>query len=236
MKLNGFVGKGSGKLGASVFAISGGEQIVRQYNPVVSNPQTDAQVEQRAKLKLMSQLAAAMSRQIAFKKDGLVSARNQFVSANIKKVTYDAATGARVELTELELAGGAVVLPAITVVSLSGTPNIVCEGAADMGVNRVIYNIFRITEDEKVVPVATQAVEKSAQNSDFHLPIPEGVSDCFVLAYGVLDKTTKASTKFNDYAAQEGATGANDYAVLDVLRSLNTSDYALTSTSGLSLE
>ena len=54
MKLNGIVGKGTGKLGASVFAISGGEQIVRQYNPVVSNPNTDAQVAQRAKLKLMS--------------------------------------------------------------------------------------------------------------------------------------------------------------------------------------
>lgn len=83
MKLNGFVGKGSGKLGSSVFAISGGEQIVREYNPRVANPNTDAQVAQRAKFKLMSQLAAALAPALAFKKMRLESARNQFVAKNI---------------------------------------------------------------------------------------------------------------------------------------------------------
>ena len=79
MKLNGFVGKGTGKLGSSVFAVSGGEQIVRQYNPNVSNPNTDAQVAQRAKFKLMSQLAAVLAPGLAFKKDSLVSPRNKFI-------------------------------------------------------------------------------------------------------------------------------------------------------------
>ena len=76
MKLYGLFGKGSGKLGSSVFAISSGEQIVREYNPVVENPNTPAQVEQRAKFKLLSQLASDLASALAFKKEGLVSTRN----------------------------------------------------------------------------------------------------------------------------------------------------------------
>ena len=116
MKLNGFVGKGTGKLGASVFAISGGEQIVRQYNPKVANPNTDAQVEQRAKLKLMSQLAADMATSIAFRKKGLVSARNQFVSVNIGKCTFvneGENKGARIDVNQIDLTGASAAFPEI---------------------------------------------------------------------------------------------------------------------------
>ncbi len=49
-------GKISGKLGAVVFSTSGGATISREYNPHVANPNTDAQINQRARMKLMSQL------------------------------------------------------------------------------------------------------------------------------------------------------------------------------------
>lgn len=112
MKLNGFVGKGSGKLGSSVFAISGGEQIVREYNPRVANPNTDAQVAQRAKMKLMSQLAAALAPALAFKKVKLASARNQFVGKNIGLCTF-ADDEAKVMLTKLQLTNGNVAFPSV---------------------------------------------------------------------------------------------------------------------------
>lgn len=88
MKLNGFVGKGSGRLGSAVFTVRGGEQIVRQYTPNVANPNTAAQKTQRAKFKLLSQLAAIVSDGLLFPKVGNVSRRNAFVSANMPAVTY----------------------------------------------------------------------------------------------------------------------------------------------------
>ena len=105
MKLKGIFGKGSGKLGSSVFAISGGEQIVREYNPRVANPNTDAQVAQRAKMKLMSQLAAALASGLAFKKSGLKSARNLFVSKNIGLCSVSNGK-ATCEMTALQLTPG----------------------------------------------------------------------------------------------------------------------------------
>lgn len=88
MKLNGLVGKGSGRLGSSVFAVRGGEQIVRQYTPNVANPNTDRQKAQRAKFKLLSQLAAIASDGLLFAKEGNVSRRNAFVAANMPAVVY----------------------------------------------------------------------------------------------------------------------------------------------------
>ena len=88
MKLNGIVGKGSGRLGSSVFTVRGGEQIVRQYTPNVANPNTDAQKGQRARFKLLSQLAAITSAGLLFPKVGNVSRRNAFMSANMPAVTY----------------------------------------------------------------------------------------------------------------------------------------------------
>ena len=105
MKLYGLFGKGSGKRGSSVFAISSGEQIVREYNPVVENPNTPAQAEQRAKFKLLSQLATDLANALAFKKEGLVSARNKFIAYNMKAVAYDEPT-ASVDLQALSVTGG----------------------------------------------------------------------------------------------------------------------------------
>ena len=51
-KMYGFSGKVTGKKGDAVFAVRNGEQIIRQYNPIVANPSTQKQVDARAALKL----------------------------------------------------------------------------------------------------------------------------------------------------------------------------------------
>lgn len=116
MKLQGLVGTGTGKMGASVFSVRYGEQIVRQYQGVVANPKTPAQIEQRAKLKLTSQVAAALAPVIiGFR--GLnpgVSQRNAFVADLFKRgvVSYSAAENkaiinlASIFLTNSNLVGG----------------------------------------------------------------------------------------------------------------------------------
>ena len=119
MKLSGITGKGTGKLGSSVFAVNSGEQIVRQYQPVVANPSTEGQVEQRSKLKLMSQLAAAYAPVLAFRKDGMKSARNLFISKNIANVSFEGET-ATINLPAMQLTAGSTGIPAVTV-SRDGT-------------------------------------------------------------------------------------------------------------------
>lgn len=64
MKLQGFL-KGVGKVENLVVSQVGGVTIARAYQPNVSNPKTEKQVDQRARLKLASQIAAAMSPVIA---------------------------------------------------------------------------------------------------------------------------------------------------------------------------
>ena len=58
------LGKFSGKVGGVVFAISNGEQIVRAYQPVVSNPKSSGQQIQRAKGNLAGRVSQIVPYQI----------------------------------------------------------------------------------------------------------------------------------------------------------------------------
>lgn len=58
------LGKFSGKVGGVVFAISNGEQIVRAYQPVVNNPKSSGQQNQRAKGNLVGRISQIVPWQI----------------------------------------------------------------------------------------------------------------------------------------------------------------------------
>lgn len=60
-RLQGISGGLSGKTGSYTFRQSRGQTIVSQYQPVVKNPNSEGQQAQRAKFKLMSQLAMVMA-------------------------------------------------------------------------------------------------------------------------------------------------------------------------------
>ena len=47
-----------GRVGGQVYAVNGGEQIIRTYNPVVANPRTSLQQAQRAKVVLAGKLSS----------------------------------------------------------------------------------------------------------------------------------------------------------------------------------
>ena len=86
MKLSSILGQGRGKLGAAVFSSTNGQQVVRQYQPNVKNPNTVAQTMQRARFKLMTQIASSMAPVITIPKSGAVSSRNMFVKKNMPLV------------------------------------------------------------------------------------------------------------------------------------------------------
>lgn len=223
MKLNGIIGKGTGKLGSSVFAISGGEQVVREYNPVVSNPNTDAQVAQRAKLKLMSQLGAALAPALGFKKQGLVSARNQFVSKNIGLATY-VEDQANVNVLNLQLTPSNISFPSLSATAGTGAINVALSAAAASDVKRVAYYVYKQTDDDSLEYVASQIVTEAGAGRTFPTSFEMDRGNFVVYAYGIKDNSVNATIRYENYVASQG----ENLATLDVVSMFRSADYTFT--------
>lgn len=227
MKLNGIFGKGSGKVGSSVFAISGGEQIVRQYNPQVSNPNTDAQVAQRAKFKLLSQLAADMASVLVFAKKGLVSARNQFVSKNIGFCTVTDGV-ANCNLYKLQITPGTVGFPELEIADGTGTQkNLHLRENGSAVADRVVYCIFKKDSENQLTLMESKIVSVAGVSGDFPTTFDGGSDEILVLAYGIKDKNTSAREKFENYELAD----AQGVAELATSGAISSADYVITKTS-----
>lgn len=231
MKLNGLVGKGTGKLGSSVFAVSGGEQIVRQYNPNVSNPNTDAQVAQRAKMKLMSQIAATLAPAIAFKKEGLVSARNKFVSANFHLTQYEE-NKASVQLTELDLTGGRQLLGAVSATSTPGEKvDVSIPNGVPSNVSAVVYVEAGYVDGEAISLVDVKLVTAEGANRTFPAEMKPSPESVVIYAYGIIDDGSKSSIRYDDYLV----INPNSFAELGALQSVISSASVFTETKSTAL-
>lgn len=227
MKIQGILGKGTGKLGSSVFAVSGGEQIVREYNPNVANPNTDAQVAQRAKLKLMSQLAVALAPALGFKKQGLVSARNQFVSKNIGSCTFDD-NQAEVNVQNLQLTPSDVALGALEVTGAEGSISAALAAAASGDIKRVAYFVYKQNDDEQLEYVTSEIVTEAGAGRTFPKTFNVPAGSYVVYVYGIKDVSANATLRYEAYLN----TPKSPEATLDVISLFRSSDYGLTRTSG----
>lgn len=209
MKLNGFVGKGSGKLGSSVFAISGGEQIVREYNPRVANPNTDAQVAQRAKMKLMSQLAAALAPALAFKKVKLVSARNQFVAKNIGLCEYENKV-ATCDLQNLQLTPGSRHFPEVFVdMGEQDVVTITTHDSISEDVEKVVVVIAKETEDFRIAMLDEQIVDVSTTHTLNATYTNTAQDNLFIFAYGWIPTNGANAASYGNYEAEAGTKKAD---------------------------
>jgi hypothetical protein len=227
MKLNGIMGKGSGKLGSSVWGISGGVQVVREYNPVVTNPQTVAQTEQRAKFKLMTQLAAAMSGQIAFRKSELTSARNKFVSYNISK-TYMNNEKAQVDLRSLSLTGSSISIGEIVATRTSEEVlSVAFADAMPANISKVVYVVYKSDENDQLQFIAEQVVSEAGPGRTFPTTSAVPNETLVVFAYGIIETSQKAKVVLENYIVNV----ADDMGFVNILRSLTASDYKLTATA-----
>lgn len=231
MKLNGFVGTGSGKLGASVFSVNSGAQIVRQYQPVVANPSTSAQVDQRARLKLMSQVAAAMATVIAIPKNGLKSSRNLFISKNMDScIATDGV--AQITYENLQLTAGNIGFPAITAArnAQTGVISVNLSSAPSSDISRVVYIMYRKTQGQMEY-VASRIVREKGENSNFPTTFPASSGDVVLYSYGMKDSDAKATAKYENY----NVTTASDLATLISSRTIAFGDYTFTQTRGTTL-
>lgn len=213
MKLTGIFGKGTGRKGDAVFAISGGEQIVRQYNPVVSNPSTEGQVEQRAKLKLMSQLAAALSRALAFRKQGLVSARNQFVSKNIGFCTFDENDGAQIDLEKLIITPGNAALPFAKSKIVWDDGDYLCQITENdvVGLDALVMVSVERQENETIGKLNVYDIQvfPASEITPGNQPaIGAGNGDTMVMVYGIKYAKSGSNERYENYDWHSASTDA----------------------------
>lgn len=229
MKLTGQI-VGSGKVGNIVVAKVAGESIARQYNPNVSNPNTNAQVAQRAKMKLASQLSAALAPAIVIPKKGLISARNQFIKKAMPQIVFSGDT-AQVTYENLQLTDGNTGLPAISASRASQKITMKLASAAPANVDRVVWNVFEKSAEGKLSLVGSIIASDAGQERTFDAEVPSINDDVVIYAYGMSDNDAAASARYANYNCETGI----DIAKLVASRSLSTSDFKFTETRGTTL-
>lgn len=230
-RINSIIGKVTGKIGGMVFSSTGGEVIAREYNPNVSNPNTKAQVNQRAKLKLLSQIAAALAPVIVIPKEGLKSSRNLFIKKNFSSVNAESGV-AQVTYENLQITSGNAALPAIHILrSQQSGVQVYLEERADAAVSRVVYIMYKKTSEKTLQYMQSVIANTATADGTFPAQLLYVEGDIVVFAYGMKDLNGKATAKYSDYAVESGL----DIAKLAMSREMNLKDYQFTMTRGTTL-
>lgn len=238
-------GKTTGKVGGLVYATSGGEQIIREYNPNVANPSTQSQVNQRARMKLMSQLSASLSPVIAMTKSGLTSKRNKFVAKNFD-ASYALNGTAQITYENVQLTEGSTGLPQVVVsakyVPLD-SPIAYLGSNPSANISRVVYCIFAKSQENRLEYLFSRiiSVRDSAESDGIYFPCPlaelptteeagETVFDgeYVIYAYGMSDTSERATARYGNLNVQS----ASDIATLVANRTISFEDYQFTQTRG----
>ena len=226
-KIYGLFGAMTGKVADAVMSVRNGEQIVRKYQPVVSNPSTPNQVAARAKLKLMSQLSAVMAPVIAIPRVGAVSSRNLFTKKNFLLTTY-ANSEADINLAEVQLTDSVVGLPGV---SVSRTETALVVGLNDIvpagSLDEVVYCVFTIGDDGKM-RLSESKIEDEAGAGAWSTEMTLNNSRLAVYAYGIRFNTEAAKARYSNMDVKSAA----DIANLIVSRTVTGADITVTETRG----
>ena len=243
-KVTSLYGKTMGKIGSIVFSTSGGFTIAREYNPHVANPNTMAQINQRARMKLMSQLSACLSPVIAMTKSGLTSKRNKFVKANFDN-SYASQGAAQISYENVQLTEGSLGLPQLGVI-VSQDFDYVYVGlasAAAPNIARVVYCVFEKTQENRLSLVSSVISENpnkdpttnmyfNMQLQNLAIKVEGGKSvlakEYVFYAYGMIDTSERATARYGNLNVQS----ASDIATLVGNRTISYEDYQFTQTRG----
>ena len=238
-KVTSLYGKTTGKIGSIVFATSGGETIAREYNPHVANPNTQAQVNQRARMKLMSQLSAALAPVLAMQKEGLVSKRNKFTSKNFD-ACYALNGEAQITYENVQITEGNTALPALYAMgAVEGGLMAIAVGLSSnpsAQINRVVYCIFRKTAEGKLEYVSS-AINNTRGNGSqgvYFVQDLQGlpVAEYVIFAYGMSDTSERASAEYGNL----NVVTASDLARLVATRAISYQDYQFTQTRAITID
>lgn len=231
-KIYGLQGYLQGKLGSTVFAIRNGQQLARQYNPSVSNPKTAAQVSNRAKLKLLSQLSQAVSKVIAIPRRGMQSPRNIFTKANYEYVGYANGT-ASIPMADILLTNSYAGLVGFRADRTSGNAIHVelMESVANNW-DKIVYVVLKKTESQQIMPATSLVVDVPGENGVFPADLDMVSGAISVHAYGVRLNTIASRVAFSNLRAPR----AEEVAKIVTNRTYSEGDMNLSETRGLYLE
>lgn len=230
-KVTSLQGKATGKVGSMVYSVAGGQMIAREYQPHVANPNTVAQTDQRAKFKLMSQLAAALAPVIVIPKEGLKSSRNLFIKRNNDSVSASGGV-AQITYENVQLTNGNAGLPAIEATRDAATGiSINLAERCDAAVTRVVYIVYKKTSEQTLQYMESIIIDAPGSEGKFPGTLLYIEGDICLFAYGMKDLNAKASAKYNNYSVSNG----EDIARLVLKRNLSLSDYQFTQTRGTTM-
>lgn len=243
-KVTSLYGKTTGKIGSIVFATSGGETIAREYNPHVANPNTISQINQRARLKLMSQLSACLAPSIVMQKEGLVSRRNKFTKKNMNSC-YAENGVAQITYENVQLTEGSIGLPQIVGGKTEDTETgdwsyeFKLAQQASSSISRVVWSLFQKT-DEGTLALITSAIVERATDGLFAWDLAQGAADVadpyagmelVIYAYGMADTSEAAAARYGNLNVQNGS----DLATLVANRTISYQDYQFSRTRGATI-
>lgn len=229
-KIYGLFGAMTGKVADAVMLVRNGEQIVRKYQPVVSNPSTPAQIEVRAKLKMLSQLSAVMGEVIAMPRVGAVSSRNLFTKANYPAATFSN-NEASIDLNAVKLTNSVVGLPRVSAAREENTISVaLISSPGYQSLNRVVYMAFAKQADGKLRYAGSQVVTESG-SGNFTATFSAIPDEVVFYAYGIRDNNNAATVLFGNLEALTAETVTK----LIVTSRLRESDITLTETRAFTL-
>lgn len=205
-RMQGITGKLSGKMGSAVFRVREGQQVVTQYNPIVKNPNSDGQKSQRAKFKLMSQLAAIMAPAMGSfiikvrKEGGKQTQRNAFVQKNFNLVEVssdDQQVTAKIPMEEVQLTGSFKHLPQIELTPATNSVDVDFAQNLPTGVSSVrLITIGYVGDVASIVDMRDIPATTIEQNP-VNIELPEGKYT--ILAYGLIpSESVKASVDLDN--------------------------------------
>ena len=220
----------TGRLAGSVFAVRFGETIERAYQPVVANPNTQAQIESRAKLKLLSQLAAVMAPVIAMARVGAVSSRNRFLQLNYRKTAF-AANKATVDLLGVSITKSVLGLSDLVAEREGNSIKVRLHYSAPVGLSRMVYAAFIKQSDDTLRYHSSNVVNTPGVNNVYEatFSLDSSQLDVIFYAYGVRDNTENARVIFENMKVPS----AENIAQLVVSRTLTDADITLTETQAI---
>lgn len=232
-----------GKLAGTVLSTSRGVTTVRE-NVTPSNPNTESQTLQRARFKLISQIAAAVSDAIAIPYSKGLTPRNRFVALNMGTVTavrgirYTAGQApenyveASCVLPNLQITDSTRGLSGINASREDGLGKVYLDNnSQNANLSHVVYNIF-VKNRENTLSFVKSVIGKKGSDYTFTatVALPED-GDIVILAYGVRIVNEKAYAKYGNIIVESGI----DFAQLIATNKLAATDIQLTRTRGVEL-
>lgn len=232
MKLSGISGTGSGKLGNMVFATVNGQQVVRQYQPNVTNPNTVSQSNSRAKLKLLSQLSAALGDVIAIPRSGMQSSRNRFIKRNYG-LAFANNGEAQLSYENIQLTIGNGGLAAITASrDANNRLTIALQDDASPAISRVVYIVYKKTDEGELALIKDIVTEIPGENRRFEVETSGVAGELVFFAYAMKDANAQATAKFSNMQVSSGV----DIAKLVINRTITNAEYGFTGTRGATMD